>query len=209
MNTTTKGIVVLLASALALPASAGLITRAFSGNDCSGYFGSGFDADACEIFVNENNEQIKISPVIAKYEINDDGNAVTGTEINSSAFDSFDGSEISFAPDSSGTWTYTPGTDDPGIRYWAAKAGNDFNLFWYVDDAEEGVCAGDAYNFACLNLAQVVTQGFWETPEGKNLSHITFYDSEPPISVPEPGSLALFGLGMLGLFFARKKTKSA
>lgn len=205
MKTITKGIIILLGSALALPASAGLITRAFTGeNDCSGYFGQGFDS--CQIFVNDNDQRIEISPVIAKYDISDSG-AAESPEINSD-FDSFDGSEISFTPGSSGTWTYTPGADDPGIRYWVAKAGNGFNLFWYVDDAEEAVnCSGDAYNLACLNLAQSVTSGDWATPEGKDLSHLTFYDSKPPAYVPEPGSLTLLGLGLFGLGVVRRKVK--
>jgi len=187
----------LVTGLFALPASAGLIWHSFEGNDCSGYFGKG---EACQVFVNdESGEPIQISPLIAKYEPNGDVD-----ELNSD-FTSFDGSEITIDGDAVGSWSYIMGEDDPGVRYWAAKAGNGFNLFWYIDDANADTCSGDTYTLACLNLAEVVTEGTWFTPDEKELSHISFYDSEAPTYVPEPGSIALLGLGMLGLGLARRR----
>ncbi|XKG99903.1 PEP-CTERM sorting domain-containing protein [Marinobacter nauticus] len=193
----------------AMPASAGLIYHYFDGsgdvdgNDCSGYFG-GTEGTTCTVFVNdETGTAIQISPLIAKYKPNGDVE-----ELNSD-FTSFDGSEITIDGDATGNWSYTMGEDDPGVRYWAAKAGNGFNLFWYIDDADTETCSGNTYTLACLNLAEVVTEGTWFTPDEKGLSHISFYDSEAPTYVPEPGSIALLGLGMLGLGLARRRRAAA
>ena len=192
------------ASALAAPV---LIQHTFAGSDCSGYFGTGFGS--CQIFVNEDNQRIEISPVIAKYDY--EGESVT-TEINSALYPSITGSEISVNLEAQ-TWEYTPGTDDPGIRYWAAKGGNYFNLFWYVDDADQASCAGNAYNLACLESALVVTEGSWTTPVNPDngnhygLSHLTFYNTEQPTQVPEPGTAALLMMGAVGLFMARRRNR--
>ena len=107
-------------------------------NDCSGYFGSGFEN--CMIAFGKTD----ISAVIIKFGVDEP------TEINSSAFPSVNGREwrLESTGDSDtgklsvGEWTYNPGEGDPDVRYWAAKAAAGFNLFWDVDQGalDKGVC---------------------------------------------------------------------
>jgi hypothetical protein len=117
----------------------------------------------------------------------------------------------------------------PDIRFWTAKAagggnsGGGFGLFWMVNNIDTTTCtAGENANnltFACMNLAQSVTTGAWTTPKDKDLSHITFFGGlcteaeianslngcagtpppTPPANVPEPTSIALFALALLGV----------
>ena len=197
-----------------LPVQAVTVSRDFVGNDCSGYFGQGFDA--CTIFINSGGQRIELSPVIAKYERDDINDTLFVDEVNTTVYPSVNGTEFSFSntsPDhTTGDWTYNPGVNDPGTRYWATKAGNDFTLFWEVDTAATstgGACTGpDLYTLACLNEAMVVSTGDWTTATlgDRALSHITFYDSAPPFVVPVPATVWLFGSGLLGLVgMARRK----
>lgn len=185
-------------------ANAAIVTKDFDGNDCAGYFGQGFDA--CTIFVDDNGQTIELSPVIAKF-----GADLTLSETNDTVYPSVTGSEFSFSgntpPDNkTGTWTYAPGPDDPGVRYWATKAGSGFKLFWSVDDAEVatgGACdVVDVYSLACLDAAMVMTSADWTTPENKELSHITFYDTE---IIPLPAAAWLFGSALCLLGWARRR----
>jgi len=199
---------------LGLPVQAAfsaLIQRDFLGaNDCSGYFGTGFDS--CTIFVNDGGETIELSPVIAKY----NGGDLSLSETNGTVFPTVNGLEFGFSnttmENKTGDWSYTQGTGDPGARYWAAKAGNGFRLFWQVSaTAAAGVCSGpDTYILACLTEAQTVNAGTWTTPENKALSHITFYDTQSPQMVPVPAAAWLFGSALLGLAgIARRHARAA
>ena len=88
----------------------------------------------------------------------------------------------------SGTWTYTPGPGDPTILAYVAKGGPNFNVF--------------------LNDDGNMLSGSWTTPDNKGLSHLSFYDSKGNgTAIPEPASLALFGLGLLGLGFAARRRR--
>jgi len=187
-----------------------VISHSFAtdGNDCSGYFGSGIDN--CSIWIDDGGTQIQISPLISKF--NTDG---SGWEISGAPFAStIDGSEWSGdLTGTAGTWSYNPGSTDPGIRYWAAKNGQGFELFWTIDDSATTCVAGSNFSLSCLNEALIVDSGTWATAGGKNLSHLSFYDSDPavcapgsidcgviePNEIPEPTILLLFAMGVGGL----------
>lgn len=130
------------------------------------------------------------SPIIAKFDA--DG---TTSEFNS-LFGSVDGSEfdVSISGDTV-EWTYTPGTDDPIITVVTLKYGPMFDV-WYADGAS-------------------ILSGMFSTADGKDISHVSFYDSDGDdpggFEIPVPASLPLLlaGLGGLGVMSRRKTRKSA
>lgn len=203
---------VSLSAGFAAPSHAGLITQTFGkndhgtndgGNDCAGQP----NCKASEAGFNESLTGPG-SPWIIKFDRVGETSTFAFT-VNSALFPSLSltGAEFSFTDTTPGNgkvmdavdWTYAPGTGDPSIRFWYAKAGPG-GKFFYFDDPSDGLDG----------LADVVTSGSWSTPDGKDLSHISFYDTAAPPStgVPEPGTLAVFGLGLLGLGFVARRRRT-
>jgi hypothetical protein len=178
--------------------AASLQYATISGNDCSGVFGQGFEN--CSAYG---------SPIIIKF--GEDGSV---DEVNS-IFPSIDGSEFDFNPNlsgglTSGTFAYNPNdAGDPAIKYWVAKGGPAFNIFWW----------GNADPFSAV----AITPGdyySWFTPtnpasgQGYGLSHLGFYDTAnggggDDTQVPEPASLILFGLGTLAAGYRARRRFTA
>lgn len=177
----------------------------------------------------DTNEKVKLSDEYASY-----SESVKYKDIVEPGMWDFTSSE----ENKTGKWTYTNPNKYPDIRYWIAKAGggkrdSGFRLFWTIENNEDGYCKqgtlGDDsqgtvdddsiehnLNFECMNLAQSVTSGDWTTPANKGLSHITFFGGlctvncdVPPIPVPEPSTLVIFALGLLGLGVRRKQSIKA
>ncbi|MBA6390697.1 PEP-CTERM sorting domain-containing protein [Colwellia sp. BRX10-3] len=220
---------------LALPSFASvtptdiLMSHFFAGdNDCNNeYFQdpgvSSFDT--CKVAIGEFGvDKVYLANVIAKFDTNNNSNSPTFTaSTNYNAQQSqwtFDGDNGLSEEDKNSNWSYTGGS--PGIRFWTAKAagggnsGGGFNLFWLVDNTIEATnaCSPSTFTLACLNLAKTVTSGSWSTPNDKGLSHLTFFgglievcqQNCPPVTVPEPQTIMLLALAMLGLVARKRST---
>jgi hypothetical protein len=95
----------------------------------------------------------------------------------------------------SGTWSAPVGWLATDPIYYSLKAATQFALY-YANGATSGDWEID-----------------WTTPGQGNatpgLSHISFWTADPPNPVPEPGTLALVGLGLATLAGYRRKRHSS
>jgi len=188
------GIAIVLSLGAMAPANAALIGT-YDGNDCAGVFGPNFPN--CFTPVVPDTDLTERSQIIIKFNFNDDGSYSLESDVEfNPLFSSIDGTEFTFTfgvgGTGTGTWTYTPGVGDPVITAFTAKGSDAFNLF-----STGGVYSDVA--FATPNNASGKPAG---------LSHLSFYDSDGDLLLPEPGSLALLGLGLLGIVLARRRARS-
>jgi hypothetical protein len=184
----------------------------------------------CRISIYDNGEPQYLSDVIIKFggNSNDFDNS---HEISNNYDGKVSANDFVLTPTNSntaGSWVYNNDVFKyPDIRFWTAKGGNNFLLFWVVDSTKiPDNCAAGTNNFnlsfACMNLAESVTTGSWTTPNNNGgnaagLSHITFFgglcsedapgfnsECATTAQVPEPTSIALFTLALLGIAVLRR-----
>ena len=184
-------------------------------NDCSGYFGKFGD---CKITHVLSGDDKVFATVMGKFdgEDNTKHEFVSPSQASDWNFTVNNINQANPGQNGTGDWHYT-GTAYPGISFWVTKASNAFIVNWMINDTtENNVTCTTEFSIACMNLAVSVTTGAWTTPltdsndnspiVPRDLSHITFYGNKK-IDVPEPATLALFALALLGIA-ARRKSHS-
>ena len=100
--------------------------------------------------------------------------------------------------------TYSNTASDPSDALISYTGGDIMSADWLV--VKDGNNAPSWYLFDISSwdgLADIQLTGFW--PAQGAISHISVFGNGTDIRVPEPATLALFGMGLLGLAFASRK----
>ncbi|WP_199590078.1 PEP-CTERM sorting domain-containing protein [Bremerella cremea] len=205
---TTTVVAALLALTIAPCCEAGILTGNESGNTPTGSNSFNYDGTSYDFIAKFDNGQpfpfadftfYTLDPTgSTSYTWNQDGDwgthtfseveFIPGTTNPQDILDSILGQEIA-------GFEYHGTTN---IDYYLVKASNEYSVWEYQP----------GFNQLFLDDDGQPGGAPWVSGKTQGISHISFYGNPAVSSVPEPGSLALFGLGALGMgAIARRRLK--
>ena len=191
MRSYLKAAVAASALIFAMPASAEIVNLGlFEGTDCGGQGGFPNCWAGQDGVVQGQPDDDTASPAVYKIN-NGEGGDFGETEANNALFPSIDGSEFTLTLDGDIlSFTYDQGEGDPFLHYFTVKQADDYYLFY----DEIGITSGS------VDLSELF-------PNNVGFSHITWFDTGDPGSVPEPGTWAmmLMGFGAAGYAMRRRR----